>query len=176
MGTNSKMVKKIIKISFTIILILVIGVGLLSIKHPILLKWITGTARMVGRPVAANVFPDDTASSNIDVFRIYKFFNGSPTNYLILFKPKNKTEYNKILAIQLAEHFVGRPVSMNNQDYDYFWGILFQSEVGEHFTPLQDDIKGLNFDPRLEITSSMVYFNLPPNNYFSTNTKFSIQL
>jgi hypothetical protein len=67
----------------------------------------------------------------------------------------------KYFNINLNEKWIGVPTGSSNKDYDFIAGHLFQSETGGHFTPFQDDLKGLNFDPGLSFTDGQIKFNVP---------------
>jgi fructose-1,6-bisphosphatase/inositol monophosphatase family enzyme len=65
------------------------------------------------------------------------------------------------LSLNKKDNYAGGPSSTNVRDYDIIAGLLFQSEVGAHFTPMQDDMKGFNFDPKLTFTDRQILLKIP---------------
>ena len=55
------------------------------------------------------------------------------------------------ISVDLKEMWVGRPSCSSIDCYDNVLGFLFQSETGSKYIPFQNDLKGFNFDPHLEI-------------------------
>jgi len=156
--------RKSIKILGGLFLTFVIAVGLTSINHPIVLKWLTGSARIVGRPINATVYTNGQINSDIKVFHVDKYWNGNNADYFILnssFVPNNKKL--KFFSINRKDNYVGRPSSTNLRDYDIIAGLLFQSEVGGKFTPFEDDIKGYNFDTKLTFIEKQITLKIPPS-------------
>lgn len=68
----------------------------------------------------------------------------------------------KILSLNKKDNYAGGPSSTNIRDYDIVAGLLFQSEVGAHFTPMQNEMKGFNFDPQLAFTDRLITLKIPP--------------
>jgi hypothetical protein len=54
-----------------------VAVGLISIHHPIILKWLSGTAKQIGRPVSATVFTNGRGNHDIKVFHVNKYWSSS---------------------------------------------------------------------------------------------------
>lgn len=69
----------------------------------------------------------------------------------------------KFFIINLNENWIGRPAGTSKNDYYFIAGHLFLSEPGGHYSPFQDDMKGLNFDPQFSFTDRQIKFNMPPN-------------
>jgi hypothetical protein len=106
----------------------------------------------------AAVYTNGQVNDNIKVY-----YTDEPNNYLLCLADYDTSGMLKFLNINLNENWVGRPVGTSRKDYDIIAGHLFQSETGGRFTPLQDDVKGFNFDPKLSVTDGQIRFNLPPN-------------
>lgn len=156
--------RKLIKFVVGLLSLLAVAIGLTSINHPIILRWLTGTARLIGKPIAATVYADDQVNTDIKVFHVDKYWNGTPADYyLIHFIYADTKETREIISINSKDNYVGRPSSTNKNDYDNVFGRLFQGEVGGKFTLFTDDIKGYGFDPQLSITDSTIKFKLPPS-------------
>ncbi|HYE56053.1 MAG TPA: hypothetical protein VD996_14485 [Chitinophagaceae bacterium] len=150
--------RKLIKIVFGLLILSAVIIGLTSINHPIILKWVTGSARHHGKPIPATVYANGQVNDNIKVF-----YTDDPNNYLVSLTEHDSSGMLKFININLKEKWVGRPVGTSKNDYDIIAGHLFQSETGAHFSPFQDDIKGFNFDPQLSFTDKQIKFNIPPN-------------
>lgn len=153
---------KLLKLVVGLFLILAVAVGLTSIKHPIVLKWVSGSARLVGSPISATVYTDGHVNEDIKIFHVDKYWNGEPADYYILYFPQADNSRLKVLSLNRKDNFAGGPSSTSIWSYDIIAGLLFQSEVGSKFTPLQNGIKGFNFDPQLLFTDKQVTLNIPP--------------
>ena len=150
--------RKFLKIIFGLLILFAVAVGLTSINHPIILKWVIGSARHFGKPIPATVYANGQVNDQIKVF-----YTDEPNNYLLSLTEFDSLGMLKFLNINLGEKWIGRPVGISKKDYDLIAGHLFLSETGQHFTPFQDDMKGFNFDPQLLFTDSQIKFNMPPN-------------
>jgi hypothetical protein len=157
--------RKLLNIVVGLFLLFAVAVGLTSINHPIILKWLSGSARHIGKPIQATIYTDGQINNGIKVFYVDKYWGSSEkaNNYLL-----NVTEYDslgmlKFFNINLNEKWIGRPVGTSKRDYDFIAGHLFQSETGGHFSQFQDDMKGFNFDPQLSFSNRQIKFNMPPN-------------
>jgi hypothetical protein len=159
------MIRSIIRISTILIMLLAVAVVIIYINHPILLKWIQGTARHIGKPISAIVLTNGRVNSTIKVFGVhYPDRNSEKTeDYLLSLAAFDREGKLKFINIDLKEKWVGRPACTANVCYDFVFGHLFQSETGGFFSPFQDDIKGYGFNPNLEFTGSQIKFNLPPD-------------
>jgi hypothetical protein len=157
--------RKFLKILGGLLFVSAVAVGVTSINHPIILKWLSGSARHIGKPIQATVYTDGQINNDIKVFHVDKYWGSvEKANSYIL----NLPEYDslgklKFFNINLSEKWIGIPVGTSKRDYDFIAGHLFQSETGGHFSPFQDDMKGFDFDPQLSFTSKEVKFNVPPN-------------
>lgn len=149
--------RKPFKIVAILLVAIVVIVGITSIDHPILLKWITGTARHHGRPIDATVYTDGKLNTQIKVF-----YTDSPNNYLVSLPTPDSSHELRFLNVNLNENWIGRPAATSKRDYDFVAGHLFQSETGGKFVPFQDDIKGFAFDPQLSFLDNEITFNMPP--------------
>ena len=169
--------RKLLKILVGLLLLFAVAVGLTSISHPIILKWVTGSARHIGKPIQATVYTNGQINNGIKVFHVDKYWGSDKkaNNYLL-----SMTEYDslgklKFFNINVNEKWIGRPVGSSKKDYDFIAGHLFQSETGGHFSPWQDDMKGFNFDPQLSYTDRQIRFNVPPNKLKYDSVRIEIQ-
>lgn len=149
---------KLLKIVFGLLILFAVAVGLTSINHPIILKWVTGSARHFGKPIPAIVYTNGQVNDHIKVF-----YSDEANNYLLSLTAYDSSGMPEFFNINLNEKWIGRPVGMSKNDYDFIAGHLFLSETGEHFSPFQDEMKGFNFDPQFSITGRQIKFNMPPN-------------
>ena len=149
---------KYLKIVFGLLILFAFAVGLTSINHPIILKWVAGSARHHGKPMPATVYTDGQVNNSIKVF-----YTDEPNTYLLSLKEYDSLGKLRFININLNEKWIGRPAGTSKNDYDLIGEHLFQSETGGRFSPFQDDIKGFNFDPQLTFNDKQIKFNMPPN-------------
>jgi len=136
----------------------------LEIKYPIVFKWVYGSARIIGKPINANVYANGHINKYIKVYREKTYWDGKNANdYIINLKEFDKYGMLKFINIDLNNKWIGRPVSTNEDDYEVIDGFLFQSDVSYHCADFRDDMKGYNFDPHLAFTAKEIKFNIPPN-------------
>lgn len=158
------MLRKFLKISIGLILIFAVFILLIQKTHPIILGWISGSAKIIGKPINAIVYTNGQVNNNIKVYHIDKYWNGENTNtYLLNLKEFDLEGKLKFINIDLKNKWIGRPNGTAKDDYDFINGILFQSEVGGHFADFRDDMKGYDFNPQLIFTDNEIKFNIPPN-------------
>ena len=150
--------RKILKIVFGLLILFAVAVGLTSINHPIILKWVSGNARHHGKPIPAIIYTNGQVNDRIKVF-----YTDEANRYLLSLAEYDSSGMLKFINIDLKEKWIGKPVATSKNDYDLIAGHLFQSETGSHFITFEDDIKGFNFDPHLTFIDGQVKFNMPPN-------------
>ena len=150
--------RKVLKIVLGLLILFAVAVGLTSINHPIILKWVTGSARHHGKPMQATVYTNGQVNDRIKVF-----YTDEANNYLLSLAEYDSSGMLKFLNINLNEKWIGRPAATSKNDYDVIAGHLFQSETGGQFSPFHDDIKGFNFAPQLTFSDRQIKFNMPPN-------------
>jgi hypothetical protein len=149
--------RRFLQIILIILVALAIGVGLTSINHPIILKWLTGSARHHGRPIHATIYTNGEVNDQLKVF-----YTDEADSYLITF---TESGVSTIFNLSLNRNWIGRPVETSNDGYDFIAGHLFQSETGDQFIPVEDEITGRTFDPQLISTDGQIRFNMPPNKF-----------
>ena len=155
------MVRKFSRVIVGLLLVFAVIVGMISIKHPIILKWLSGSARIIGSPTRAKVYTDGQYNADIKVYHVSTYWGGEPADYYILHFPYANKSRLKFLGINKKDNYAGGPSATNIDDYDNVDGLLFQSEVGSNFTPMQNDIKGFNFDPQLVFVERQITLNIP---------------
>ena len=154
--------RKLLKILAGLLLIFVVAVGLISINHPIILKWLSGTARHIGKPISSTVYTNGIANPDIKIFHVDKYWNGEKADYFLLYTPYADKSRLKFFSLNRKDNYAGSPTSTNIRDYDVIAGHLFQSETGAKFTPFTDEMKGFDFDPKLTFTDNHITINIPP--------------
>lgn len=135
--------------------------GLAVSKNPILLKYLFSSSRNLGKPIPVKIYSDGKLNEEIKLFKVKKYFNGQAANYDILSFPDSISR--NFISIDYKNDFIGLPSSTNERDYKIILGRLFQSDVGAKFTPIDNSIKGFNFDPELNYNSRTIKFKLPKN-------------
>ena len=156
--------RKLLKIIFGLLFIFAVAVGLTSLNHPIILKWLSGSARLIGKPVASVVYTNGQVNPDIKIFHVDKYWDGTQADYyLIHFSFADTKDTREIISIDKKDNYVGRPSSTNKNEYDKIFGRLFQGEVGSKFTPFTDDMKGYDFDPQLSFTDKTIKLKIPPS-------------
>ena len=150
--------RKVLNIILGLLIVFAVVVGLTSINHPIILKWVTGSAKHHGKPMPATIYTNGQVNDHIKVY-----YTDEANHYLLSLAEYDSSGMLKFINLDLHEKRIGRPVATSKNDYDLIAGHLFQSKTSGHFIPFQDERKGFNFDPQLSFTNRQIRFNLPPN-------------
>jgi hypothetical protein len=145
-----------------LLLIVTVMTGITAITYPIILDWLEGSARIVGKPIKTTVYANGQINKDFKVYHIDRHWDGEPTDYYILYFPYAKNSKLKVLGLNRKDNYVGIPVSGGKQGYDIIVGNLFQGEGGDRFISVEHDIKGFNFDPKLVFTDRQISFCIPP--------------
>ena len=133
-------------------------------RHPIIIKWITGSARVIGLPERATVYADGEIDKKIKVFHSDTYWDGRKADYYILYLLSPYSFQTKhIISLNIQDKYAGVPSATNKNAYDLVFGILFQSETGTQFSDFRDSLKGYGFDPHMDISGKTIRFNLPSN-------------
>lgn len=156
-------IKRNWKTLFMTLLLSVIGLIIISNRHPIFLKWITGSARIIGKPINAKVFTNGLLNNQIKVFHIDTYWDGQEADYYILnFQYIDTKNYKVIIGLNIKDSSATTPQASNIMDYDIIAGHLFQSETGSRFIDFKNSLKGYGFDPKFELKENQIKINLPP--------------
>lgn len=150
--------RSLFKIVPGLLIFIAVVIGLTSINHPIILKWVTGSAKHHGKPIPATVFANGQVNNSIKVF-----YTDEANNYLLSLAEYDGAGKLKFINIDLKEKWIGSAVEASRDDYDLIAGHLFQSKTSGSFSPFQDKTRGLNFDPQLSFTDKQIKFLLPTN-------------
>ncbi len=145
------------------LVLLGVTVAIISQDHPIILKWITGSARIVGKPVKAKVYTNGQLNEQVKVFRLRKYWDGTKADcYILNFQYADTKETKEVINLDILHNIAGIPSASNIRDYDIIGGILFQSEVGSRFTDFTNNLKGYGFNPEFRFSDNQIRINLPP--------------
>ena len=82
--------RNIIKFIVVLIIVIAVAVGLTSINHPIILKWVAGSAKPHGNPMPTKVYANGRVTDNIKVY-----YTDEENNYLL-----SLTEYDSLLKLK----------------------------------------------------------------------------
>jgi len=151
------LMRKALTIFGVIIVITAIYIGVVGHKHPVFLKYLIGSATNLGRPIDAKVYTDGHINSDIKVYKD----PADKNDYLLNLKEFDATGMLHYINIDLDNQWVGRPIGSSHDDYDTINGRLYQSELGSHFANFRDDMKGMDFDPKLTFSDNEIRFNIP---------------
>ncbi len=147
------------KVLFVILFILLVIFIIILKENRVLLKFLTGSARIAGKPIVdVKVYVDGKLNNKIKVFHIDKYWNNSKADYYVLY---GDLTYARVFLVDRARNLVADPVSSSKDDYDIILGYLFQSDSGALFVPLDDGVKGPGFDANLVIKENEITFDLP---------------
>ncbi len=170
-------IRKLLIFVIGLLLFFAIVVGVISINHPIILKWLSGSARLIGKLTHATVYTDGKINQDIKVYHIDKYWNSNKKANCYLLNLGKYESFGRLayLNVNLNEKWIGKPAAVSKRDYDFIAGQLFQSETGGHFTPFQDDMKGFDFDPRLSFNMREIKFSMPPNTVGFDSIRIELQ-
>ena len=131
-------------------------------RHPIVLKWMGGSARLIGLPVRASVYADGVIDKKIKVFHSDKYWDGHKTdNYILYILSPYLYKTKHIVSLDIPNKYAGVPVVTDKNTFDLVFGILFQSEPETQLADFRDNVKGYGFDPHMDIAGKTIRFNLP---------------
>ena len=150
--------RKLLKIAFGLLIFFAVAVGLTSINHPIILKWVTGSAKHHGKPMPASVYANGQLNDNIKLL-----YSDQANNYLLCMAEYDSSETLTFINIDLNEKQISKPTATTKTDYDLIAGHLFQSKTAVYFSPFQDIMSGLDFNAQLSFSGTQIKFNLPSN-------------
>jgi hypothetical protein len=130
--------------------------------NPIIVKWITGSARLIGKEIQNEVYINGKRKSEVKLFHVNSdFYNKKKKKNLVLYLIDLK-QYDGIpvIIIDLKDKFVGFP-NASISDYNLYFGNLIQSESGANvIIPINDGLKGWGYEPKLKINGKEISFEL----------------
>jgi hypothetical protein len=147
---------KVLRIVLALLILLAVAIGLTSLNHPIILKWVTGSARHHGQPIPATVYTNGQVNE-----RVKLFYTDEENNYLVSLDEGASSGTLRFMNIDLNKKSIGQPIATSKLDYDLIAGHMFQSKTAEQFVPFLDEAKESSFDPQLTFTEKQIRFNMP---------------
>jgi hypothetical protein len=149
--------RKFLLILAGLIIVIAISCGIFYFNHPILSKWLSETARNIGKPIDATVYINGRVNDSVKVYRDKKYKN----DYIVSFVGINNFIADfKYLDVDLENKVVGRPRSLATEDYDVVSGYLFMSDVAEQITDVRQG-KDFTFTPNLSFSKNEIRFTIP---------------
>ncbi len=156
------MKKRTSKITLAVIGLFLVFFILTVYRHPIVLKWMTGSARVIGWPVRTSVYADGVIDKKIKVFHSDEYWESHKSDYYILYILSPYTYKTKhIISLDIRDKHAGVPAFTDKNTFDLVFGVLFQSETGTQFSDFRDYAKGYGFDPHIDVSGKTIRFNLP---------------
>ena len=146
--------RKLLKIFIVLSLIYGMVIALTWKEYPLVAKWLTGSARLVGKPISAKVYTNGQVSTSIEVYRI--------DNYFLLYRGRLNSS-PEVIAVFTEGNWVGTPVGGSERDYTKYNNLLFQSETGGRFVRFDDGAKrNHSFNPNLRHENQVMTFLVTP--------------
>lgn len=133
---------------------------------PIIGKYITGTARIIGKETRTEIFMNGKKKSDAKLFISKSNFQETKKrDYLILYLDEVKGYSGIPVLIIDREHKVLMFSNSSKKDYDLIFKNLFQSDSGANvMIPVNNELKGLGFEPDLKIEKDVIKFKIPAEN------------
>jgi hypothetical protein len=154
--------KKFLKISSCLFFATALVILLINAYHPILIKWIAGSGRIVGKPLKSEVYINGRLDSDVRLFKMNKYWNDEKADIIIVYAPNSKNNFMSIYLIDILDEDIKLPISTLQKDYDVIDGILFQSETGASVINLNTPEKSFDdFRINMKIESNQISFYIP---------------
>jgi hypothetical protein len=139
----------------------VASMAYLCYRHPLILKVVDGSARVLSSPIDATIKIDGEAQPSARCFAVKSRFDGTPADILVLWLPDPSVIYGRdVVIVDRLHNDVGLP-NAGNADYELLRGrYLLQSESGSMYA----SFKGPKFDsqdPQLEVRQKRITFIMP---------------
>ncbi len=149
--------RKFLLILAGVIVAIAITCGVIYFNHPIISKWLSDTARDIGKPIDATIYLNGRVTDSVKIYRDKKFKN----DYIVSFaKVEDLANLFKYIDVDLEKKVIGRPPSLAIEDYDIVAGHLFMSDIAEHVTDVSQG-KEFTFQPMLSFTNTEIRFRIP---------------
>jgi len=132
-----------------------------SHSYPIILKVVTGSARILSSPIDATIKIDGENEPSARCFAVKSSFNGNPADYLVLWVGNPSAIYGReILIVDRLHDDLGLP-NAGDLDYELLGGrLLFQSESGSMYVPFKST-KFDSQDPQIQFSEKYIRFVVP---------------
>ena len=150
--------KRILFSVFSVFIVFIITILL----NPIIGKYLTGTARIIGKDIKCEIYIDGKKKTETKLFESKSNFTESEKrDYLILYLREEK-DFNGIpvLIIDKKNGIVKIP-NASKKDYNLVFGNLLQSDSGANvMISINDKLKGMGCEPNLIITKNNIEFEI----------------
>lgn len=154
------------KISIFIVIAILIIFVITVIRNPIIAKFLSGTARIIGKETRSEIYINGKRELNAKLFIAKSNFEETEKrDYLILYL-RNLKDYNgtPVLIIDRENQIVKIP-NASEKDYNLVFENLLQSDSGANvMIPINNKIKGLAFEPNLKFADKKITFNTLEDN------------
>jgi hypothetical protein len=114
---------KFFKGLIALLLLVIVAVIATYKTHPIILKWLYGTAGLIGKPIYAKVYTNGCINNDIKVFHTNKYWdtNEKADNYILSLKQFDSLGMLKFFNVNLKEKWIGRPAGTSIYEYDFIF-------------------------------------------------------
>ncbi len=150
--------KRILFFIFPLFLIPIIFI----LINPIIGKFLTGTARIIGNEIKCEIYIDGVKKSNAKLFISKSNFEENEKRDFLILYLRNVEDYHgfPVLIIDRENQIVAFP-NASKKDYNIILENLFQSDSGANvMIPIDDKLKGFGFEPNLKINENVIDFNI----------------
>lgn len=130
--------------------------------NPIIGKFLTGTARIIGNETKCEIYIDGIKKSNAKLFTSKSNFAENEKRNILILYLRNVEDYNGIpvLIIDKENQIVAFP-NASEKDYNVVFDNLFQSDSGANsMIPINNKLKGFGFEPNLKINEKTIAFTI----------------
>ena len=133
---------------------------------PIIGKYLTGTARIIGKETRTDIFINGKKKSDAKLFISKSNFEETKKHdYLILYLDEVKDYRGIPVLIIDKDHKILMFSNSSKKDYDIIFKNLFQSDAGANvMIPVNNELKGLEFEPDLKIEKDVIKFKIVAEN------------
>ena len=158
------LMKNLKKLWTLLSLILFLGIfGMYLSQNIILLKYLFGDARNIGKAIPVKVYADGKINNEIKIFNQERYWNNDKSNCKIFYFPYAKSY--TFLCVNYDYNYLGTPISTGEKAFKIIFGNLFQSELGAKSSPIESKLKSLGFHSHLRITEKNTKFILPKSEF-----------
>ncbi len=133
--------------------------GVMLLRHPIILKTATGSARVLSSPLNATIKIDGIVQPSARCFMMETYFDGNRADRIVLWLQDTPVPF-KVLIVDKLDQEVGYP-RLDRMRYDLLWNrYLFQADNAVAITSFRSE-KSFAQNPRLEIRDNYIRFVVP---------------
>jgi hypothetical protein len=131
------MIRKSLKIAAGTIVITAIVVAVTALQHPIFLKGLGGSARIIGKPVPATIYITGKENTAVRVFHVGSYRNGEEADYFLLYIPSENSR-KKVVSLNRKDNYAGIPSSDGKRAMTFSMDNCFKArqELSSHCLPM----------------------------------------